>query len=94
MKLERKRAQTNAQDIRYTPDYPPPVIVAPRRLHFDGHCGGDDCNEEFIHWVLDQGGRGAGVLVIVMEGVEVVAVYITMEGVQSAVNETADKENK
>ena len=43
---------------------------------------------------FDQGGRGAGVLAIDMAGVEVVAVDIAMEGVQSAVNETADEENK
>ena len=65
---------------------------------FDGkpprRCDGDDHNEEFLHLVLDQGGRGAGVLAIDMVGVEVVAVDITVEGVQSAVNETADEENK
>ena len=33
-------------------------------------------------------------LAIDMVGVEVVAVDITVEGVQSAVNETADEENK
>ena len=93
-KLERERAQTNGQDIRYTPDSPPPVTVAPHRLRFDGNCGGDDRNKEVLHWVLDQGGRGAGVLAIVMAGVEVVAVDIAMEGVQSAVNETAEEENK
>ena len=68
--------------------------MAPHRFHFDGNCGGDDRDEEVLHWVLDQGGRGAGVLDIDMVGVEVVAVDITVEGVQSAVNETADEENK
>ena len=68
--------------------------MAPHRFRFDGNCGGDDRDEEVLHWVLDQGGRGAGVLAIDMVGVEVVAVDITVEGVQSAVNETADEENK
>jgi hypothetical protein len=68
--------------------------VAPHRFRFDGNCGGDDRDEEVLHWVLDQGGRDAGVLAIDMVGVEVVAVDITVEGVQSAVNETADEENK
>ena len=60
---------------------------------FDGKFGKDDCDEEFLHWVLDQGGRGAGVLAIDMAG-EIVAVDIAMDGVQSAVNETTDVENK
>ena len=68
--------------------------MAPHHFRFDGHFGGDDCNEEVLHWVLDQGGRGAGVLTIDMAGDEVVAVGIAVEGVQSAVNETAYKENK
>ena len=62
-------------------------------FRFDENVGGDDCDEEFLHWVPDQGGRGAGVLAIDMAG-EVVAVDIVMDGVQSAVNETADEENK
>ena len=44
--------------------------------------------------MLDQGGHAVGVLAIVMSNVEVVAVDIVMEGVQSAVNKTADEENK
>ena len=67
--------------------------MAPHRLHFDGNCGGDDRNEEVLHWVLDQGGRDAGVLAIDMAG-EVVAVDTAMDGVQSAVNEKADEGNK
>ena len=91
---ERERAQTNEQDRRYTPDSPPSITRARHRFGFDGKCGGDNRNEEVLHWVLDQGGREAGVLAIAMAGVEVVAVDITMEGVQSTVNETADEENK
>ena len=68
--------------------------MAPRRFRFDGNCGGDDRDEEVLHWVLDQGGRDAGVLAIGMAGVEVVAVDITVEGAQGAVNQTADEENK
>ena len=93
-KLERERAQTNEQYIRYTPDSPPSVIVTPHRLCFDGNCGGDDHNEEVLRWVLDLGGCGAGLLAIVMAGVEVIAVDIAMEGIQSAANKTADEENK
>ena len=73
---------------------PPPITVAPHRFRFDGNVGGDDRDEEVLHCVLDQGGRGAGVLAIDMVGVEVVAVDLAVEGVQSAVNETADEENK
>ena len=82
--------------MRHTPDspHPPPVTIAPHCFRFDGNCGGDGCNEEVLHWVLDQRGHVAGVLAIVMTGVEVVAVDTTMEGIQSAVNETADEENK
>ena len=68
--------------------------MAPHCFRFDGNCGGDDRNEEVLHWVFDQGGRGAGVLAIDMTGVEVVAVDITTDDVQSAVNETAGEENK
>ena len=68
--------------------------MAPRRFCVDGNCGGDNCDEEVLHWVLGQGGRGAEVLSIAMMGVEVVAVDIAMEGVQNVVNETADEENK
>ena len=68
--------------------------MAPHRFRFDGNCGGDDCDEEVLHWVLDQGGRGTRVLAIAMAGVEVIVVDITIEGVQSAVNKTADEENK
>ena len=93
-KLERERAQTDGQDIRYTPHSPPPVTVAPHRLRFNGNCGGDDRNKEVLHRVLDQGGRGAGVLAIVMAGVEVVAVDVAMEGVRSAANDIADEESK
>ena len=50
--------------------------------------------EEVLYWVLDQGEYGAGVLYIDMTGGKVVAVDISMEGVQNAVNETADEENK
>ena len=49
--------------------------MARHRFHFEGNFGGDDCDEEFLHWVLDQGGRGAKVLDIDMTG-EVVAVDI------------------
>ena len=65
--------------------------MAPHRFRFDGNCDGDDRNEEVLCWVLDQGGRGVGVLAIVMASVEVVAVAIAMEGVQSAANKTADE---
>ena len=85
------------QDIRYTPDPPPPpppITVAPHPFRFDGNCGGDDRNVEIIYWVLDQGGRSAKVVFIVMAGVEVVAMDTATEGVQSAANETADEENK
>ena len=68
--------------------------MASRHFCFDGNCGGNDCNEEVLHWVLDQGGRDAGVLAIVMAVVEIVAMDIAMEGIQSMVNETADEENK
>ena len=68
--------------------------MTPHRFRFDGNCGGDDCNEEVIHWVIDQGGRGASVLATVMVGMEVVAVDIAMEGGQSSVNETTEEENK
>ena len=68
--------------------------MPPHHFRFDGNCGGNDRDEELLHWVLDQGGRGTGVLAIGMVGVEVVAVDITVEGIQSAVNETADEENK
>ena len=68
--------------------------MAPHRFHFDGNCGGDDRDEEVLHWVLDQGRRGAGVLDIAMAGVEVVVVDIAMKGVQNTLNETADEENK
>ena len=68
--------------------------MPPHRFCFDGNCGGDNRDEEVLHWVLDQGGRGAGVLAIGMAGVEVVAMDTAMEDVQSAVNETADEENK
>ena len=44
--------------------------------------------------MLDQGGHAAGVIVIVMSNVEVVAMDTVMEGVQNDVNETADEENK
>jgi len=67
--------------------------VAPRHFCFDGNFDGDYHNEEVLCWVLDQRGRGAGVLAIAVTGVEVVAVDIAMEGVQSTVNETADEEN-
>ena len=97
-KLERERAQKHGQDMRHTPDPPPPpllpITVAPHRFRFDGNYGRVDRDEEVLHWFLDQGGRGADVLVIAMVGVEVVAVDITVEGVQSVVNETADEENK
>ena len=72
----------------------PSVTVAPHRLCFGENCGGDHCNKEVLHWVRDQGGRGAGVLAIAMVGVYVVVVDIAMEGVQSVANKTADKENK
>ena len=79
--------------INWTPPPPPPPItVAPHRFRFDGNCGGGDRDEEVLNWVLDQGGRGAGVLTIVI--VEVISVDISMEGVQSAADETADEENK
>ena len=68
--------------------------MSPDRFHFDGNCGRDNHNKEILHWVLDQGGCGTGVLAIVIADVEVFTVDIAMEGVQSAVNETADKENK
>ena len=68
--------------------------MAPHRFRFDGNCGGDDRDEEVLHWVLDQGGRGTGLLAIDMAGVKVVAVDIAVEGVQITVNETADEENK
>ena len=86
--------------MRDTPDPPPPspppppITVARHSFRFDGNCGGDDRDEEVLHWVLDQGGRGAGVLAIDMVGVESIAVDIAMEGVQNVVNETADEENK
>ena len=57
---------------------PPSVTVAPHHFRFDGDCGGDDCTEEILHWVLDQGGRGNGVVAIVMAGVEIVAMDIAM----------------
>ena len=79
-RLERRRAKTIGQDIRYIPTFPPPVR--------------DDHNEEVLHWVLDQGGGGVGLLVVVIAGVEDVAVDIAMKGIQSVVNETADEENK
>ena len=68
--------------------------MASHRLSSDENCDGDDRNKEVLHWVLDQGGRGAGVLAIVTTGVEAVAVDITVEGVQSVANKTADEENK
>ena len=68
--------------------------MIPHRPCFNGVCGRGNHNEEVLHWVLDQGGRGAGVLAIDMTGVEVVAMDIVVKGVQSAVNETADEENK
>ena len=52
--------------------------MAPRRFCFDGICGGENFDEEVLHWVFDQGGRGAGVLAITMAGVEVVAVDIAI----------------
>jgi hypothetical protein len=67
--------------------------VARHQFRFDGNCGGEDHDEEVLHWVLDQGGRDAGVLAIDMAG-EVVAVDTAMDGIQSAVNEKADEENK
>ena len=72
----------------------PSVTVAPHRLCFGENCGGDHRNKEVLHWVCDQGGRGAGVLAIVTASVEVIAMDIAMEGVQSAMNEIADEENK
>ena len=68
--------------------------MAPHRFCFDRNCGEDDCNEEVLHWVLDQGGRGTRVLVIVTTGMKVVAMDIGMDSVQSAVNETTYEENK
>ena len=68
--------------------------MAPHRFRFDRNCGGDDRDEEVLHWVFDQGGCGAGVLASDMTGMEVVALDIAMEGVQGAVNEAADEENK
>ena len=68
--------------------------MAPCRFCFDGNCGGDKRDEEVLRWVLDQRGHGAGVLTIAMADMGVVSVEIAMEGVQGAVNETADKENK
>ena len=67
--------------------------MAPHYFRFDGNCGGEDRDEEVRHWVIDQVGRGAGVLTVDIAGVEVFAVAITMEDVQSAVNKTADEEN-
>ena len=73
---------------------PLPITVAPHRFRFDENCGGDDCNEEVLCWVLDKGGRGVRVLSIAMAGRGVVVVDIAMEGVQSAVNETTDEDKK
>ena len=65
------------------------------RCRFDSrNCGGDNRNEEVLQWVLDQGGRCAGVCAIAMAGGEVVAVDIAVKDVQSKVNETANEENK
>ena len=93
-KSERERAQTNEQDIRHRPDSPPPVTVVSHYFRFDRNCGGENRNEKVFHWVLDQGERSAGVLAIAMVSVEVVAMDISMEGVQRMVNETVDEENK
>ena len=60
---------------------------------FDENCGGDNRNEENLHVVLDQGRRDAYVLIIIIEGVEVVAVDIIIGGVQSVANKTADEKN-
>ena len=50
--------------------------------------------EEVLYWVLDQVRRGTGMLATAMTCGEVVAVEITMEGVQSVANKTVGEENK
>ena len=80
--------------MRYTPDssrlspWPLTVFVLMKIVV------GDYQNEEVLHWVLGQGGHAAGVLVVGMADVQAVVVNITMEGVQSAANETADEKKK
>ena len=94
-KLDRERAQTNGQDIRYTPDSPPRLSLWPLAIFvLMKILVGTIAMKKFFIGFLTREDMAPGCWPLTWRGGEVAAVDITVEDIQSTVNDTADEENK